>query len=119
MSAPAPGRRLELEPDVGDAVGLGRFLGGAEAGRRGGLERGPEQVGDAGGSLDRRDVPGERHEVPPEALVGEHRRRPLDVARGERLLEFVQPRIGPDGRIATGSRSVDRLTHGGLLHVGA
>ena len=66
------------------AVRLGRFLLEREAARVGALERAAEQVGDSVGVLDGRDVPGERHEVTPEAGRGEHPGRTIDVAGAQR-----------------------------------
>ena len=113
--APADGR-LEGEPRGDDPAVLGGRLAGREGGRAGALEGRGEQVAHALGVLDRGDVPRERDQVAPPALRGEHRGGPVDVARGQGLLEGGQPGVGAlRGRRGIRGRSLEGLGHGALL----
>jgi hypothetical protein len=103
----AADRGLERDPRRGDPVRLGRLLGGVPAGRPGRLQRALEQAADAGRPLHRDDVPAERDQVAPEALVGEQPGRALDVPLLQSLAELGEPAVGRG----------QRLRHGGLLGV--
>ena len=107
--AAPPGRGLERDPGGDDAVRLGRLLCDTETNGIDLVERGPQQVRDARASLGGGDVPGERDDVAPVALVGEQRRRRVGVAGGEGLLERGKPLIG-------GGRGRARLLVDGLGH---
>ncbi len=108
QQAPAAADRgLERDPGGDDAVGLGRGLRGGPARRRRALEVVAEQRRHSRRVLDGRDVPGEGDQVAPVALGGEHARRAVDVAGGERPAERREPRLGACGR------GVDALLLGG------
>ncbi len=98
----AAGLRLELEPGVGDAVGLGRRLGGGEAARLGARERRLEHVLDALRPLDGLEVPREGDEVAPVAVVEEQLGRRRGVTARERVLEAREPLVHLDGRLGDG-----------------
>ena len=87
----APDLRLERDPRLGHAVGGRRRLGGRPAARRDvrelGLEHGPDLVR----ALEGLDVPGERDEVAPEAVLAEQGGGGRRIPGGERLLEAPQP----------------------------
>ena len=83
---------MNAEVTVTGAV-LGRRLAGAEAGRVGPASRSLEHVGDPVAALQGLDVPGEGHEVAPEAVDGELADDPLDVTDGQRRLEVGQPGV--------------------------
>ncbi len=97
VPAAAADRGLERDPRLGDAVGLGRRLGRAPAARLHARERVLEHVADAVAALDGLDVPGERDEVAPEAVVGEQLGGGGGVARGQRLLEAREPLVDLGG----------------------
>ena len=84
---------LELDPGLGDSVSLGRLLAGAESGRVGVVEPAAQHVSHAGRPLNRCDVPGERDQVAPEAVRGEHPGCALDVSGGQGCLEIRQPGV--------------------------
>jgi hypothetical protein len=103
------GERLAaLEPQVPEAAGLDglevdpRLLGAGLPGRRLG-ERpalrlhpgkgGAQHVGDLLVALDGGDVPGERDEVAPQAVVGEQGGGRLGVTGGQRGVEGVEPAL--------------------------
>ncbi len=91
MADAAARGRLELDERGGDVTVGGRLLAGVEArGLRLG-EAGVQHVGDAVAALHGLDVPGEGDEVAPEAVDGELRRSPLDVADGKGGLEVREP----------------------------
>jgi len=99
VSAAAADLGLKLDPGLGHARGLGRRFGGADAAKLHVPERVIEHVLDARGTLDGLDVPGERDEVAPEAVVCEELRRGGAVAFGQRVCETRQPLVdlGGDG----------------------
>ncbi|MCO5546654.1 hypothetical protein L7F22_000088 [Adiantum nelumboides] len=107
----APDGGLEGEPPVGDTTGLGR-LGGQRPVRRVGRVQGvPEQVTDAVVVLDGLQVPGERDQVAPVALVGEQRDGAVDVTGGQGVGEGGEPALR--GRACR--RLLLRGGHGHLL----
>ena len=92
---------------VDDAVGLGPAARSSRQSR--GFvprERLAEHVLDAVAALDRLEVPGERDEVAPEAVLEEQRGGGRGVARGQRLVEAREPLVdrggGLDGGVAHG-----------------
>ena len=61
-------------------------------------ERVLEHVGDPGAALDRLDVPRERDQVAPVALLGEQLSRARGIALFERSAETLQPFVDLGGR---------------------
>ena len=84
-------RGLEVEPAVTDPVGLVGFAHQRQAARLHDLELAAEHVSDALPALERRDVPGERNQIAPIGLLGEHRRRAVNVSCVQGRLEVAQP----------------------------
>ena len=111
-AAPTDGG-LEPEPRGHHAVRLVGGLVQHEAGRVGALERVLQQVGDALAALDGLEVPGERHQVAPVRLGGEHPGRGGDVTRLQCGLEVGEPAV----RGVVGGRrgGLGGLGHGGVL----
>ena len=110
-AATTPDLRLERDPRLRDALGLARGVGGAEPARAG--ARPPDEIGDALRSLHGREVPGERDEVAPVAVVQEERAGGLAVRVREGLLERRQPGLGL--LLGCGLRGDARVGHCSLL----
>src|SRR3954447_20880082 len=100
VAAAAPDLGLELDPRLGDAVGGRGRLGRAPAAGLRVAERGVEHRLHAVPALDRLEVPRERDEVAPVAVVAEQIGRGGGVALCQCVLEAREPRIdlGGDGR---------------------
>jgi len=86
---------LELDPRLLGAGFAGRPFGERPALRLHPGEGRTEHVGDLLVALDGLDVPGERDEVAPQAVVGEQPRSRVDIAGAEGGVERVEP--GLDG----------------------
>ncbi len=113
VPGPPADRGLEGQPRLVDPVGARRLAGHREVRRVDPVEHRVQQVGDLVGALDRLDVPGERDQVPPVALVGEQRHRGLDVAGRQRVLEGGHPLLDAGLHVAPGA--VQCLGHGAPL----
>ena len=91
---------LERNPGFEDAVRLGRdlALGDAPVARLHALEAMGQHVADLIAPFHRLDVPGERDEIAPIAVLAEHGDRGVDIAGGQRGVELAEkgghPSIG-------------------------
>jgi hypothetical protein len=104
---------LELDQGGRGPAGLGGHLGGGEAARGRHVQGRAQQLPDAGGPLDRGDVPGEGDQVAPEADGAERRSRPVDVPGGQGVLELRQTyrrrrRAGPAPLVPWSGHSAGR-----------
>jgi hypothetical protein len=93
VAGAAADRSLKCDPGVGDPIGLGRLFGGAPPRRLGVRERVLEHVANSRRPLDGLDVPGERDQIAPEAVLAEQLRRSRGIAAGQRVVEARQPLI--------------------------
>jgi hypothetical protein len=101
---------LELDERRRDSVVLGGGLSCSETrGVRACQPRG-EHVRNSVPAFDGLDVPGECHQVAPEAVGGELLCHPFDVANRHRRLEIGQPGVDPLLR-GQGVGGVQRLCH--------
>ena len=89
----ATGCSLEFDPGRRDAVGFVGCLGGPESRRIGVVETLGEHVGNLLATFDGLDVPGERHQVSPEAVECKFACHTLDVTSREGRLEIRQPGV--------------------------
>src|SRR6185295_10064524 len=93
VAAAAPDLGLELDPRLGDAVGGRRRFGRAPAAGLRVPERGLKHRLYAVPALDRLEVPRERDQVAPVAVVAEELGRCGGVALRQCVLEAREPRI--------------------------
>jgi hypothetical protein len=93
LPVPATHGGLEVDPGLGDAAGLRGFLavGDLPAGRLDPIQGGAQHVGDVGASLEGPDVPGERDQVTPEAVLGEQAGGLIRVVGGQGRAELGEP----------------------------
>ena len=110
-------RGLELDERRDDTVTvtvIGGGLAGPEPRRVRAGQSVLQHVADGVAALHRLEIPGERHQVAPEAVDGEHAGDPRDIAGGQGRLELGEPGVrtflGRDAR-GGGNGKISDLCH--------
>src|ERR1700730_4427636 len=114
MTYAAADRGFELYPALGFPARLAELVSDGETARLNLIERLTEHVSYPFDTLHSDDVPGERDQVAPVAVINEQAGCRINVTGGQGSLEVCQP----PGHCGSCSRGVDRLIRGGLGHQG-
>src|ERR1700682_796154 len=114
MAYAAADRGLEPDPAFCFGAGFAQLVRDGEAARLHSIERLTQHLANAFGALDRDDVPGERDQVAPEAVIDKQAGSRIDVPRSQDPLEVRQP----PRDVGSCSRGVELSIRDGIGHRG-